>query len=69
MSKDSDWRVDRPVCDDDRLECLHKLVPYYRNLWVDADFEDRHIEAMYFKAQYELYKERLDAGLAYEPKF
>lgn len=63
-------RPDRPIYEDPRLEPVAKLVPYYRNMWLDADFNEQHQEVIdAYKRQYEYYKQLLNEGKHYEPKF
>ena len=71
MSKPQ-WRErpDRPISEDDRLENLASLVPYYRNLWIESDFHDDPSETVEaYKRQYEHYLQLLKDGKYYEPKF
>ena len=63
-------RPDRPMHEDDRLEPIARLVPYYRNLWIEADFEGESQELIEgYKRLYEHYSKLLKEGKAYEPKF
>ena len=63
-------RPDRPMHEDDRLEPIAKLVPYYRNLWIEADFNEEHPDIVcQYKCMYELYSKLLKEGKHYEPKF
>lgn len=56
--------------EDDRLESIARLVPYYRNLWIEADFEGESQELIDgYKRLYEHYKQLLKEGKHYEPKF
>ena len=66
----SDWRESKPISEDDRLENLASLVPYYRNLWIESDFHDDHPEVVEsYKRLYEHYLKLLKDGKYYEPKF
>ena len=60
---------DRPMHQDPRLTALEPLVRHYRNLWLEADFDERYEEAKHFEALYRLYRERLASGSHYEPLF
>jgi len=63
-------RPDRPMHEDDRLESIARLVPYYRNLWIEADFEGESQELIDgYKRLYEHYNKLLKEGKHYEPKF
>jgi hypothetical protein len=63
-------RPDRPMHEDDRLESIARLVPYYRNLWIEADFEGESQELIDgYKRLYEHYSKLLKEGKHYEPKF
>jgi hypothetical protein len=63
-------RPDRPMHEDERLEPIARLVPYYRNLWVEADFDDEPQEVVEgYKRLYEHYSKLLKEGKHYEPKF
>ena len=63
-------RPDRPMHEDDRLESIARLVPYYRNLWIEADFEGESQELIEgYKRLYEHYSKLLKEGKHYEPKF
>ena len=63
-------KPDRPISEDPRLEDIAKLVPFYRNLWIESDFHDDHPEVVAaYKRQYEHYKQLLNEGKHYEPKF
>jgi len=63
-------RPDRPMHEDDRLESIAKLVPYYRNLWIEADFDGEDQELIDgYKRLYEHYNQLLKEGKHYEPKF
>ena len=71
MSKPQ-WRErpDRPISEDPRLEDIAKLVPFYRNLWIEADFHDHPPETIEaYKRLYEHYQQLLKEGKYYEPKF
>jgi hypothetical protein len=59
---------DKPMHEDDRLEDLTKLVSFYRNLFIEADFNDDPLASMYEK-EYERVKALLAEGKHYEPKF
>jgi hypothetical protein len=68
--KQKDWRDSHPIYEDERLEDIAKLVPFYRNLWVEADFHDDPPETVQaYKRLYEHYKQLLKDGKHYEPKF
>jgi len=63
-------RPDRPMHEDDRLESIARLVPYYRNIWIEADFEGESQELIDgYKRLYEHYSKLLKEGKHYEPKF
>ena len=63
-------RPDRPMHEDDRLESIARLVPYYRNLWIESDFNDDPPETVEsYKRLYEHYNQLLKEGKHYEPKF
>ena len=71
MSKPQ-WRErpDRPISEDPRLEDIAKLVPFYRNLWIESDFNEDHPEVVEsYKRMYEHYQQLLKDGKHYEPKF
>ena len=71
MSKPQ-WRErpDRPISEDPRLEDIAKLVPFYRNLWIESDFHEDHPEVVEsYKRMYEHYLKLLKDGKYYEPKF
>lgn len=71
MSKPQ-WRErpDRPISEDPRLEDIAKLVPFYRNLWIESDFHDDPPETVEaYKRLYEHYQQLLKEGKYYEPKF
>jgi hypothetical protein len=66
----ADWRESRPMHEDDRLEPIARLVPYYRNLWIESDFHDDPPETVEsYKRLYEHYLKLLKEGKHYEPKF
>ena len=66
----ADWRESRPMHEDDRLEPIARLVPYYRNLWIESDFHDDPPETVEgYKRLYEHYSKLLKEGKHYEPKF
>jgi hypothetical protein len=69
MPKNDDWRAPRPVYEDDRLEPVDRLVKQYRNMWQDADFDDRLDDAARYETLYRYYKKQLDEGNNYAPKF
>ena len=70
MNNNKDWREPRPMHEDDRLESIARLVPYYRNLWIEADFEGESQELIDgYKRLYEHYSKLLKEGKHYEPKF
>lgn len=63
-------RPDRPMHEDPRLEPIAKLVPYYRNLWIDADFNDEPQTTIDgYKRLYEHYQDLALKGVHYVPKF
>lgn len=63
-------RPDRPMHEDPRLEPIAKLVPYYRNLWIESDFNEDHPEVVeQYRRLYEHYSQLLKEGKYYEPKF
>jgi hypothetical protein len=63
-------RTDRPMHEDERLESIARLVPYYRNLWIESDFHDDPPETVEsYKRLYEHYSKLLKEGKHYEPKF
>lgn len=63
-------KPDRPISEDPRLDDIAKLVPFYRNLWIEADFHDDPPETVEaYKRLYEHYQQLLKEGKYYEPKF
>ena len=63
-------RPDRPISEDPRLDDIAKLVPFYRNLWIESDFHDDPPETVEaYKRLYEHYLQLLKDGKYYEPKF
>jgi hypothetical protein len=59
---------DRPIHEDPRLEPVSPLVRHYRNLMIEADFNDEPTYATY-KGLYEHYLALEKSGMMYEPKF
>tara|TARA_B110000211_G_C13810166_1_gene434533 strand:- start:43 stop:240 length:198 start_codon:yes stop_codon:yes gene_type:complete len=57
------WEVGHELVD---CAMEHKKL---HNLYLDADFEDRHDDALFYKSKAEHFKSLVDKGIEYEPKF
>jgi len=57
-----------PAHKDDRLEHTSALLKHYRNMMIEADFDDDP-SYPYWKQQYEEMKEKVAKGIELTPKF
>jgi hypothetical protein len=64
----SDWREPRVIQDDPRLDYIPHLLTLYRNMMIDADFNDDPSYPMW-KQQYERIEALHKQGVEFEPKF
>jgi hypothetical protein len=64
----TDWRDPRPIHKDPRLTDVSGLVRHYRNLWMEADFNDEPM-AKEYERRYRHYQQLEKSGVYYEPLF
>jgi predicted urease superfamily metal-dependent hydrolase len=64
----NDWREPRPISQDPRLTDVQQLVRHYRNMMIEADFNDDP-SYPHWKLEYERVKLLHDNGVYYEPNF